>query len=71
MSSKPNVLILWPHRINPSNEPKEFQVWAAKNRNRAINENMVECKFEPSRQRITEATLSVPAYSQSSLAEFD
>ena len=40
----------WPHRIDPSRDPHEFQFFIAKNRNREINESMVRCRFEPSRQ---------------------
>lgn len=47
--------LVWPHKINPSNDPKEFQIWIAKNRNRAINNHFVECEFRPSRLRIVES----------------
>jgi len=52
------LFLVWPHRINPSNKPDEFQIWIGKNRDRATNQRMVECRFAPSRQRIHEA----PAY---------
>lgn len=47
--------LVWPHKINPQNDPKEFQIWIAKNRNRAINNHFVECEFRPSRLRIVES----------------
>jgi len=49
------LFLVWPHRIDGSKPPKEFQIWLAKMRNRGINENMVECEFTPSRLRIAEA----------------
>lgn len=48
------LFLVWPHKINPKNDPKEYQVWIAKNRNRAINQQMVKCEFNPSRLRVTE-----------------
>lgn len=49
------TFLVWPHRINSEKPAKEFQIWVAKNRNRGIMENMVECEFTPSRLRIAEA----------------
>ena len=46
------VFLCWPHRLNPSEDPHVYQFWIAKNRNRSINEPMVTCRFEPSRQRL-------------------
>jgi replicative DNA helicase len=50
------TFLVWPHRIESSKDPQDFQVWVAKNRNRPINQTMVECRFEPSRQRIREVS---------------
>jgi replicative DNA helicase len=41
---------VWPHRIDPKNDPYEYQFFIAKNRNRAINDPAVKVRFEPSRQ---------------------
>jgi len=48
--------LVWPHRLDSTTDPKEFQVWVGKNRNRARNQELVECRFAPSRQRITEVS---------------
>lgn len=46
------VFLCWPHRLNRGDDPHVYQFFIAKNRNRAINEPMVTCRFEPSRQRL-------------------
>lgn len=46
------VFLVWPHRIDSSLDPKIFQFYIAKNRNREINTASLQCGFEPSRQRI-------------------
>ena len=48
------VFSVWPHRIDPHNDPYEYQFFVAKNRNRAINEPALKCRFEPSRQRFVD-----------------
>tara|TARA_Y100000310_G_scaffold297383_1_gene330338 strand:- start:897 stop:1835 length:939 start_codon:yes stop_codon:yes gene_type:complete len=49
------LFLAWPHRINDQEPRERFQVFCAKNRNRAIYRSAVECEFDPSRQRITGA----------------
>lgn len=44
------VFGVWPHKINQKNDPNEYQFFVAKNRNRAINEWLVNATFDPSRQ---------------------
>lgn len=46
------VFGVWPHRIDSTNDPKEYQFFVAKNRNRAIVQPAFKCVFEPSRQRL-------------------
>ncbi len=46
------LFLCWPHRLDPKNDPHEYLVYVAKNRNRAINSPVVKCKFNPSRQRL-------------------
>ena len=65
------AFLVWPHRIDSSRKPKEFQIWVAKNRMRGIREVMVECEFTPSRLRIAEAAMAIeehanyePAFSE-------
>lgn len=56
------TFLVWPHKINPEKKPAEFQIWVAKNRNRAINEHFVECEFRPSRLRILDTRKPVNEY---------
>ncbi len=44
---------VWPHRVDPKQPANKYVFYVAKNRNRAINQRVVECRFEPSRQRFT------------------
>ena len=46
---------VWPHRINPENPKNEYQFFVTKNRNREIAMPVVECSFNPVRQRFGEA----------------
>lgn len=62
------LFLVWPHRIDSSKDPKEYQVYVAKNRNRPINSPAVRCEFKPSRQRIVEwkpAAAEMPNYEAS------
>ncbi len=52
------VFLVWPHRMDSSADPKLYQFFVGKNRNREINSEIVTCRFEPSRQRITLAPVS-------------
>lgn len=45
------VFGVWPHRIDPRRPPNEYKFYIAKNRNRAISKPVVQCRFEPMRQR--------------------
>lgn len=57
------LFLVWPHRIDSSNPAEEYQIFVAKNRNRAIHKAGVNCKFKPSRQMITETDAkSMPNY---------
>lgn len=47
---------VWPHRIDSSKPPEEFQFFVGKNRNRRINQAAVTCCFKPSRQMILPQT---------------
>lgn len=44
------IFLVWPHRIDHNADPKVYQFFLAKNRNRAIHKSLVECIFHPSRQ---------------------
>jgi replicative DNA helicase len=44
--------LVWPHRIDSSQDPSIYKMYIAKNRNRAINQPVVEAKFLPSRQMV-------------------
>ena len=56
------LFLVWPYRIDTERPAKVFQIWAAKNRNRGVRENMVECEFTPSRLRIAEAVKTVQEF---------
>src|SRR5262249_46224819 len=47
------LFLVWPYRLDTHKHPSNYQVWIGKNRNRPINTPEVDCKFDPSRQRIT------------------
>lgn len=53
------AFLVWPHRIDSKQPPKEFQIWIAKNRMRGVKEAMIECEFTPSRLRIAEAIQAI------------
>jgi replicative DNA helicase len=61
------LLLAWPHRVDAKQPANQYQIFVAKNRNRPINQPMVLCRFDPSRQTITEAT---PTYAPE-FAPFD
>jgi KaiC/GvpD/RAD55 family RecA-like ATPase len=48
------VFLVWPWRLDPSQDQKAFQFYVAKVRNRAINQRAVTCRFLPSRQMFVE-----------------
>jgi len=64
------LFLVWPYRIKPEKDPKEFLVFVAKNRNRPINKNVVKCEFRPSRQIIIEHRETVQEMDQY-VPEFD
>ena len=49
------MLLAWPHRVDPKQPPNQYQIFVAKNRNRAIHQSLVICRFDPSRQTISES----------------
>lgn len=68
------IFAVWPHRIDPSNDPHTYQFYVCKNRNRAINEPIVTCRFEPSRQRFLESRPNEPEggyFQQSATDDFE
>jgi replicative DNA helicase len=46
------LFLVWPHRIDGTLPPDEYQIYVSKNRNREIVRYSVDLKFEPSRQRL-------------------
>jgi replicative DNA helicase len=49
------MFVQWPLKNDPSHRPiNEYRVFCAKNRNRAINQTVVELRFTPSRQLLRE-----------------
>ena len=49
------LLLAWPHKVDAKQPPNQYQIFVAKNRNRPINQPMVLCRFDPSRETITES----------------
>lgn len=47
------LLVVWPHRVDSSNPPHEYQIFVAKQRQGASNV-AIKCRFDPPRLRITE-----------------
>lgn len=45
---------VWPHRLDHTRNPKEYQFFVAKNRNRGIMQGAFQCQFIPSRQMMIE-----------------
>lgn len=46
------VFQVWPHRLDSKEDPRKYQLFVCKNRNRPINATAIECQFEPGRQRL-------------------
>lgn len=44
--------LCWPHRNNPKTPAEQYQIFVLKNRNRAINQSIIECRIRPSRQKL-------------------
>lgn len=63
------LFLCWPHRLDPKNDPHEYMVFVAKNRNRAINTPVVKCKFNPSRQRLDTLRTSRTVYEPTRITE--
>lgn len=62
------IFCCWPHRLDQHNDPHTYQFFITKNRNRPINQNAVECQFNPSRQMFT---YSKPENYESSFDEYN
>lgn len=57
------VFTVWPHRLDYHLPANEYKIYVAKNRNRPINQSVVMCRIEPSRQRIVEQRIQdMPNY---------
>lgn len=48
------LFVVWPHKVDPSNPPHEYQIFLEKQR-QGTSKVAFTCRFEPSRLRITEA----------------
>jgi KaiC/GvpD/RAD55 family RecA-like ATPase len=54
----------WPWKNDPALEKEKYVFFVGKNRNRAINEAMVECIFDPERQMMKGRFASVQKYGE-------
>jgi len=60
--------LVWPHRLCSKLEKDKYLIYVGKNRNREIVEPMVECVFDPARQRVVcprDNAKTHPAYNPS------
>jgi len=65
------VFLVWPFRITQTGDPGEYQFFVAKNRNREIKNYAINCRFEPSRQRLTQTKLTERVRDEDRIKEFD
>lgn len=49
------IFQVWPHKIDQNEPVEKYQFFVAKNRNRAINQGLVLCRFFPDRQMVLES----------------
>jgi KaiC/GvpD/RAD55 family RecA-like ATPase len=49
------LFLVWPYKIDSKRPANEYMFFVGKNRNRAINQQAVTCRFIPSRQMILES----------------
>lgn len=48
----------WPHKRDTSKPANEYKIYIAKNKNRPTHSAVIDCRFEPSRQRLTHTKIS-------------
>jgi len=51
------IFLVWPWRNNKQCNVHEYKFYVAKNRNRPIHQQVIVCRFEPSRQMITRQSI--------------
>jgi replicative DNA helicase len=54
------VFLCWPYRIDQTAPQSRYQFFVEKNRNRPINQRMVDCSFNPSRQTVSAPQVECP-----------
>ena len=47
------LFLVWPWKLNSEKEKEKYLIFVAKNRNREIVHTVVNCIFDPARQKIT------------------
>jgi replicative DNA helicase len=65
------LFLCWPHKMDPKRDAREYMVFAAKNRNRPINEAVVKCEFDPRRQTVLPAPARTQTRYPQDAARFD
>ncbi len=60
----------WPWKVDSENEKTKYIFFVAKNRNRAINDPMVECCFDPERQMMRDRFWSPVSQQHAEFNEF-
>lgn len=54
------IFAVWPWRVDQEQPQARYQFYVAKNRNRAINQRVVDCSFDPARQTVGMARIACP-----------
>ena len=54
------VFLVWPWRIDSNSSQGHYQFFIEKNRNRGINQRLVDCSFNPSRQTVSMPEIQCP-----------
>ena len=49
------LFLVWPWKLDSEKPKEEYVVFVAKNRNREIVDVVVQCRFDPARQKISGA----------------
>ena len=58
------VFLCWPHRIDQTQPVNKYQFFISKNRNRAIKQGVVDCRFMPDRQMVLDSVPEMPSVNE-------
>lgn len=60
--------LCWPHRMDQAEPINKYQFFICKNRNRAIRDSCITCRFIPDRQMVRDSAPDAPRWDQPSFA---